>query len=107
MMVARVLSLRPVEDGDRFRLRRWLSEPHVVEWFGSRAAAEASLALAAESDAAIARMIVLDGEAIGYAHALDLDDPRLPPGCWQADVSRKRPSAKDLASASRRCHGKA
>lgn len=83
--VPRVL-LRALTEGDRFRLRRWLAEPHVIQWWGSRAAAEAAVAMAARSPTALARIIAHDGEAIGYTHALDLVDRRLPPGTWQADV---------------------
>ena len=78
--------LRPITDGDRFRLRRWLAEPHVIAWWGSKAAAEAAVALAAQSPTAVARIIERDGDAIGYAHALDLEDRRLPAGTWIADV---------------------
>ena len=81
-----LIALRPVTDGDRFRVRRWLNEPHVTQWFGSRSAAEAAVAMAAQSETALARMIDRGGEAIGYAHALDLTDTRLPPAVWQADV---------------------
>jgi RimJ/RimL family protein N-acetyltransferase len=80
------VTLRAVTDGDRFRLRRWLAEPHVIQWWGSRSAAEAAVALAAGSETAVCRIIARDGDAIGYAHALDLADRRLPPACWQADV---------------------
>ena len=79
-------ALRPVSDGDRFRVRRWLAEPHVIQWFGSRSAAEAAVAMAAQSETALVRIIERDGDAIGYAHALDLADRRLPPAVWQADV---------------------
>jgi aminoglycoside 6'-N-acetyltransferase len=80
------VSLRPVTEGDRFRLRRWLSEPHVIQWWGSKSAAEAAMAMAAASETAIARMIWLGDAPIGYAHALDLADRSLPPATWQADV---------------------
>lgn len=80
------VTLRPVTEGDRFRLRRWLSEPHVIQWWGSKAAADASVAIAADSDTAVARIIDVGAETIGYAHALDLDDARLPPATWTADV---------------------
>jgi aminoglycoside 6'-N-acetyltransferase len=78
--------LAPVTDGDRFRLRRWLAEPHVIQWWGSKAAAESALALAAQSETAVARMLMLAGEPIGYAHALDLADPSLPSATWTTDV---------------------
>ena len=90
-------TLRPVTDGDRFRLRRWLAEPHVIQWWGSKAAAEASLALAAQTPSAIARIIEYDGAAIGYVQALDLADRRLPPLTWIADVF--------IGTASHRGHG--
>jgi aminoglycoside 6'-N-acetyltransferase len=80
------LSLKPVTNGDRFRLRRWLAEPHVLQWWGSKSAAEAAMAMAAASETAVARMIALDAELIGYAHALDFADRSLPPATWQADV---------------------
>ena len=80
------VALRPVSEGDRFRLRRWLSEPHVIQWWGSRAAADAALKLAEESPSAVVRIIEAGGEPIGYGHALDLDERRLPPATWQADL---------------------
>lgn len=80
------VTLRGVTEGDRFRLRRWLAEPHVVQWWGSRAAAEAAMTMVQQSPTAVARMIDLDGEAIGYAHAMDVADTGLPPGAWLADV---------------------
>jgi aminoglycoside 6'-N-acetyltransferase len=86
LSAATTVTLRPVADGDRFRLRRWLSEPHVIQWWGSKSAAETAVALATQSETAIVRMINLDDDAVGYAHALDLPDPSLPPATWQADV---------------------
>lgn len=80
------VALRPIVEGDRFRLRRWLAEPHVALWFGSRGAAEAAVMVAQQSETALVRIIEHDGEAIGYAHALDLGDRQLPPGTWSADV---------------------
>ena len=44
------------------------------------------MALAQNSESAITRIIYLDGEAIGYAQVMDLDDRRLPPATWQADA---------------------
>jgi aminoglycoside 6'-N-acetyltransferase len=79
-------SLRAINEGDRFRVRRWLSEPDVIQWWGSKSAAETAMALAAQSETAIVRMISLGNDAIGYAHAFDLPDTNLPPATWQADV---------------------
>ena len=78
--------LRPFSDSDRFRLRRWLSDSHVIGWWGSRATAEASIALAMHSPSAIVRIIELNNEPIGYAHALDLQDSKLPAAVWHADI---------------------
>ncbi len=78
--------LRPVEAGDKFRLRRWLAEAHVAQWWGSRAAADAAVALAEASPTALARIIEYEDQAIGYAHVVDLADATLPTGVWQADV---------------------
>jgi RimJ/RimL family protein N-acetyltransferase len=58
----------------------------VVQWWGSKAAAEASMTMAAQSETALVRMIDIDGEPIGYAHVLDAADASLPVGTWQADV---------------------
>ena len=80
------LTLRPVTEGDRFRLRRWLSEPHVIRWWGSKSAAEAAVALAQNSSSALVRIIYKGDEPIGYAQAMDMDDRRLPPATWQADA---------------------
>ena len=80
------IALRPLTEGDRFRVRRWLAEPHVVQWWGSRAAADAAVAMAAHSPTALVRIIEREGDAIGYTHALDLVDRRLPAGTWHADV---------------------
>lgn len=80
------LRLRPITDGDRFRVRRWLREPHVAQWFGTRGAAEAAVTLAEQSQTALVRIIERGGMPIGYAHAMDIDDTQVPPGAWTADV---------------------
>jgi RimJ/RimL family protein N-acetyltransferase len=70
-MADAALSIRPFAAGDRFMLNRWLSEPHVADWFGSRSIAEAETALAQSSPSALVRAITLDGRPIGYLHAFD------------------------------------
>jgi RimJ/RimL family protein N-acetyltransferase len=57
-----------------------------MQWWGSKSAAEAAMAMAAQSETSIIRIIVRGDETIGYAHALDLADTSLPPATWQADV---------------------
>lgn len=91
------VALRAVEDGDRFLIRRWLALPHVAAWFGSRSAAEASVALAAGQESALQRLILLDGTPVGYLHALDADQygavtlsrtrhDAIPAGAWLAEI---------------------
>ena len=88
------LRLRPIVEADRFRLRRWLAQPRVVQWWGSRAAADAMIALAAQTPSALVRIIERDGEPIGYAHALDIAEPRLRPATWTADAFIGAPLAR-------------
>jgi RimJ/RimL family protein N-acetyltransferase len=90
--VAAILSLRPFLSSDRFVLNRWLGTPHVVTWFGSRAAAEAEMTFAQSSPSSLCRIILLDGAAIGYAQAFDLgltggtQPEGLPAGSFDSDV---------------------
>lgn len=63
--------LDPLGPGDHMRLRAWLALPSVLAWWGTRDRAEAEIALALDSPSALCRIIRLDGEPIGYAHALD------------------------------------
>ena len=58
----------------------------MIQWWGSRAAADAAMAMAAQSETAVTRIIEVGGEAVGYAQAMDLADDVLPAGAWQADV---------------------
>lgn len=91
------VGLAPMTDKDRFLVRRWLGLPHVAAWFGSRAAAEAALAIAGDMPTAVRRLVVVDGVPVGYLHALDADQrfdvalrrPRhdvIPPGAWLVEV---------------------
>lgn len=60
--------MRPADHG---LVRTWLRDPGVRRWWGSIAAAEAAVAMALDSEAAICRIIARSGEAIGYAQAMD------------------------------------
>jgi aminoglycoside 6'-N-acetyltransferase len=86
------ITLRPASPGDRFTLRRWLADPEIESWWGSRASAEAAIALAMESPSAICRIIEDAGQPIGYAHAVDVGlwndelPDVIPPGCWDLDI---------------------
>lgn len=97
------LVLRTASPADRFLIRRWLADPEVESWWGSRAGAEAEIALAMESPSALCRMIECNSEPIGYAHAVDVglwNEPlpqELPAGCWDIDLF--------IGSAERRARG--
>lgn len=83
--------LRPLDHADDLRIRRWIATPDVQRWWGSAASAEAEIRLARDSGAAIARMIVIDGETAGYAHAIDAGQlgalPQgVPAGVWACDL---------------------
>jgi RimJ/RimL family protein N-acetyltransferase len=66
------LTLRPATSEDRFRIRRWLTEPEVVAGWGNAGSAEAEINLAMGSEVAICRVIEHAGVSIGYAHALEI-----------------------------------
>jgi aminoglycoside 6'-N-acetyltransferase len=86
------IALREAQAADRFLVNRWLAEPHVAAWFGSRAVAEAEIALARQSPTALCRIVMAGAEAIGYAQAVDraaagaVPDPGIPSGSYEADV---------------------
>ena len=86
------VTLRPATPEDRFRIRRWLAEPEVQDWWGNAASAEAAINLAIGSSGALCRIIECNGEAIGYAHAVDVglwDEERpeeIAPGTWDIDL---------------------
>jgi aminoglycoside 6'-N-acetyltransferase len=89
---AAALTLRPAMQEDRFRIRRWLADPAVQEWWGNAASAEAGITLAMESATALPRIIERDGVPVGYAHAVEVglwaeERPAdLPPGTWDVDM---------------------
>lgn len=63
--------LRPLNGSDDDVVRQWLRRREIAAWWGGLAAGEAETRLAASSDSAVCRMIVLHGMTIGYGHALD------------------------------------
>lgn len=65
------LSLRLFEGRDERQLWAWLKLPHVVAWWGGPPAAEASIALARESETSLRCMIIWNDDVIGYGHAID------------------------------------
>jgi RimJ/RimL family protein N-acetyltransferase len=72
------IALRPLVPADWDRVRAWLRQPEIQAWWGGLGAAEAEIAIAAESPSALCRVIVADGVAIGYGQAIDADLIRSP-----------------------------
>jgi len=66
------VSLRPALAEDRFRIRRWLTDPEIEAWWGNAASAEAEINLAMSSEAALCRVVESEGLPVGYAHALEI-----------------------------------
>jgi len=89
---AHSISLRPVTDDDLVVLDSWVERPDISRWWGRPQLAKAETRKALASEPAIFRMILLDGNPIGYVQAVDAriweedlpDD--LPPGAWDADI---------------------
>ncbi|MFN3745502.1 MAG: GNAT family N-acetyltransferase [Hyphomicrobiaceae bacterium] len=84
------ITLRPLQAADWDQVRAWLLQAEIQAWWGGLAAAEAEVAIAAESPSAVCRLILAAATPIGYGHALDADlvrSPRtegLPPGTYLA-----------------------
>lgn len=86
------VALRPATHGDWPLIRGWLARPDIQRWWGPQASTEAEVLMALDSAHAICRMIEVEGEPIGYAHAVDAtlwgeslpDD--LSPGTWDLDI---------------------
>lgn len=90
--------------GDRFMIRRWLADPEIEAWWGSRASVEAEIALAMDSPSALCRIIEDAGQAIGYGHAVDSGlwaatlPAEIPPGCWDLDIFIGSTSHRDVGA---------
>lgn len=86
------IGLRPATLGDWPLIRSWLARPDIQNWWGPQASSEAEVLMALGSTHALCRIIQVDGQAIGYAHAVDAtlwgdtlpDD--LAPGTWDLDI---------------------
>lgn len=68
---AETVSLREAVAADLALVRRWLAQPEIRSWWGNASAAEAEVALAFDSRSALCRIIEVDGQPVGYAHAID------------------------------------
>lgn len=92
--------LRPVEAGDWALIRAWIQRPDIQRWWGSGAAAEAEMRLVAETGPALARVVLVQGAPVGYAHAIDAAHwggalpEGMPAGTWDADIFIAEPSAR-------------
>lgn len=84
--------LRPAKGRDWDVIRGWLATPDVEAWWGPASATQAEVQIALGSSHAICRIIEVEGEAAGYAHAVDAtlwgeDLPQdLEPGTWDLDL---------------------
>lgn len=92
MAEAARITLKPATRADFALIRRWLQRADIQDWWGPVSATEAELNLALGAEHAICRLIVADGEPVGYAHAVDatlwgdnLPD-ELEPGTWDLDL---------------------
>jgi len=100
------ITLRAASDRDWAQIRSWLADPDIQKWWGPSAAAEAEVITALGSAPAIARMVEVDGEAVGYCHAIDAsvwgdqlpDD--LPPGTWDLDIIIGNPAHRGKGAGS-------
>jgi RimJ/RimL family protein N-acetyltransferase len=98
------IALRSVLPQDWDRVRAWLQQAEIQAWWGGLAAAEAEIAIAAESPSAICRLIVVDDIPIGYGHALDADLVRstrtdgLLPGTYVAALFIADPAHRQRAA---------
>ncbi|MCB1513238.1 MAG: GNAT family N-acetyltransferase [Hyphomicrobiaceae bacterium] len=92
------VALRPVEPRDWALVRAWVARPDIQSWWGNATAAEAEMRLVAETGPALARIVLVAGEAVGYAHAIDAAHwgsalpTGMPPGTWDADIFIAEPA---------------
>ncbi len=86
------VTLRPAARSDWDLIRGWLARSDIQDWWGPLAATESEVNMALSSQHALCRIIEADGQAVGYAHAVDatLWGEALPedlqPGTWDLDL---------------------
>lgn len=89
---APTVRLRPARAKDWDLIRGWLAMPDIEAWWGPISATQAEVQIALNSGHAMCRIIEANGEAAGYAHAVDatLWGEELPqdlaPGTWDLDL---------------------
>ncbi|MDX2205625.1 MAG: GNAT family N-acetyltransferase [Hyphomicrobiaceae bacterium] len=102
-----MIRLRPAQGSDRFRLRRWLDDPALPAWWGTKSSVEAEIAVALEAESAVLSIIERDGDGVGLALAADAAQwasarpDSIAPGTYAIDVFVARPEtrAEDSAAA--------
>lgn len=86
------VTLTPATTDNWPLIQTWLAKKSVQAWWGPQATIEAEVMMALGSAHAICRLIRVDDEAVGYAHAFDAalwgdDLPEdLAPGTWDLDL---------------------
>ena len=99
------IGLRPVTEADGFLIRRWLREAQLRAGLGNRASAEAEIALARLSGAALCRILTAERVPIGYAQAVEvglvagLKPPELLPGTWELQFMLATPGRPEVLAA--------
>jgi aminoglycoside 6'-N-acetyltransferase len=86
------VSLRRAARSDWDLVHGWLARADIQDWWGPLSATESEVNMALASQHAICRIIMADGDPVGYAHAVDatLWGDSLPqdlePGTWDLDL---------------------
>ncbi len=86
------VSLRPAKRSDWDMIRGWLARPDIQDWWGPLSSTEAEVNAALNFEQCLCRIILVDGEPVGYAHAVDamMWGDALPeeiaPGTWDLDL---------------------
>lgn len=98
--VGKAVSLRPASFKDWPLIARWLAQPDIARWWGSRSAAEAEIRIALDTPTAICSVILVGDEVAGYGQAVDAsltgDEVvlKLPPGTWDISLFIGEPSQR-------------
>jgi len=95
------VQLRSASMDDWSMIRGWLAQPAIQEWWGPLTQTEGAVLAAMKSDHALVRIIEVDEQPVGYAHAVDAtlwgeqlpDD--LPPGTWDLDLFVAEPGMRN------------
>lgn len=96
-----MIRLRPAHVADRFRLRRWLDDPALPVWWGTKSSVEAEVAVALEAHNPYLTIIDKGEQPVGFALAADaamlgtVDKPvSVEPGMYALDVFVTLPDSR-------------